>query len=146
MAQTYTTANGTIFMSNVNDDPVTYDQTGHTINPAFFFREGQAVQYTPGNGPVAGTSATWAVDAILHTITFTIVDPTNIFGDSFALAWAMTCANDVIQGQVTFPPGETPPGTPLPAALPLFASGLGILGFLGRRRKKQMAQMAATAA
>jgi len=30
----------------------------------------------------------------------------------------------------------TPAGTPLPAALPLFATGLGALGLLGRRRKR----------
>jgi F420-0:gamma-glutamyl ligase-like protein len=27
--------------------------------------------------------------------------------------------------------------TPLPAALPLFASGLGVLGFIARRKKKR---------
>jgi len=32
--------------------------------------------------------------------------------------------------------GNTLAATPIPAALPLFASGLGALGFLGRRRKK----------
>lgn len=32
---------------------------------------------------------------------------------------------------------------PLPAALPLFASGIAALGFLGRRRKKRMAKAAA---
>ena len=30
-----------------------------------------------------------------------------------------------------------PPGTPLPGTLPLFASGAGLLGFLGLRRKKK---------
>jgi len=30
--------------------------------------------------------------------------------------------------------------TPLPAALPLFASGAGVLGFLGWRRKRKQAQ------
>ena len=30
-----------------------------------------------------------------------------------------------------------PPGTPLPAALPLFATGLGALGFFSRRRKRK---------
>jgi hypothetical protein len=30
-----------------------------------------------------------------------------------------------------------PPGVPLPAALPLFAGGLGFLGFLARRRKQK---------
>ena len=32
-----------------------------------------------------------------------------------------------------------PPAVPLPAALPLFAGGLGVLGLLGWRRKKKMA-------
>ena len=35
------------------------------------------------------------------------------------------------------------PGTPLPAALPLFASGLGALGLLGWRRKRKATAIAA---
>jgi hypothetical protein len=35
-------------------------------------------------------------------------------------------------------PAQAVSATPLPAALPLFAGGLGILGFLGRRRKKAL--------
>jgi hypothetical protein len=35
--------------------------------------------------------------------------------------------------------------TPLPAALPLFATGLGVLGWLGRRRKRKRAVTTATA-
>jgi choice-of-anchor C domain-containing protein len=38
---------------------------------------------------------------------------------------------------------STPLGTPLPAALPLFASGLGALGFVGWRRKRKVAKAAA---
>ncbi|HET7912059.1 MAG TPA: hypothetical protein VFL49_08510, partial [Pseudolabrys sp.] len=37
------------------------------------------------------------------------------------------------------PPGETP----IPGALPLFTSGMGVLGFLGWRRKRRMARQAA---
>jgi hypothetical protein len=37
----------------------------------------------------------------------------------------------------------TPVATPLPAALPLFATGLGALGLLGWRRKKRAAALAA---
>jgi hypothetical protein len=33
--------------------------------------------------------------------------------------------------------------TPLPAALPLFAGGLGVIGFIGRRRKRKVAAIAA---
>ena len=32
---------------------------------------------------------------------------------------------------------EIATGTPLPAALPLFASGMGVLGFFGWRRKRK---------
>lgn len=34
---------------------------------------------------------------------------------------------------------EVPAATPLPAALPLFASGLGVIGLLGWRRKRKVA-------
>ena len=37
----------------------------------------------------------------------------------------------------------TPAATPVPAALPLFATGLGALGLLGWRRKKKVAALAA---
>ena len=37
------------------------------------------------------------------------------------------------------PPGETP----IPGALPLFTSGMGVLGFLGWRRKRRLARQAA---
>jgi hypothetical protein len=42
----------------------------------------------------------------------------------------------------TFSP-DSSSATPLPAALPLFASGLGVLGVLGWRRKKKAAALAA---
>jgi len=37
----------------------------------------------------------------------------------------------------------TAPTTPLPATLPLFATGLGAFGLLGWRRKKRAAALAA---
>ena len=43
-------------------------------------------------------------------------------------------------GSITVLPAAT---TPLPAALPLFASGLGALGFFGWRRKRKNAAVAA---
>ena len=39
--------------------------------------------------------------------------------------------------------GTAAAATPLPAALPLFATGLGALGLLGWRRKKKSAALAA---
>jgi PEP-CTERM motif len=41
--------------------------------------------------------------------------------------------------------GEGPPPVPLPGALPLFASGLGALGLLGWRRKREKAAAIAAA-
>lgn len=47
--------------------------------------------------------------------------------------------NDPVGYVITFNVTETTPPveTPLPAALPLFATGLGAMGFLGWRRKKK---------
>jgi hypothetical protein len=39
--------------------------------------------------------------------------------------------------------GETPPAVPLPTALPLLATGLGVLGLFGWRRKRKAAVLAA---
>jgi hypothetical protein len=44
---------------------------------------------------------------------------------------------DLGQGQVT--PESSVTATPLPATLPLFATGLGALGLLGWRRKRKQA-------
>ena len=136
VVQTYTTQNGVITMSNVNGDPVTYPGTN---NPRFYFRQGQAVQFDPNNGVNPVANGTWAVNATSGategSIVFSILD-NGLLGDSFTLMWAMTCANDVIEGTVNLPPGEQFP-TPLPAAFPLFAGGLGVIGLAGWRRKRK---------
>jgi hypothetical protein len=142
VVQSYKTGNGTITMSNVNGNPITAPASG---NPGFYFREGQAVQYTPDsvNGVVNGTSGTWSVIATTPStegaVIFSILD-NGALGNNFMLEWAMTCANDVFLGSVNLPPGEQF-STPLPAAFPLFASGLGALGFLGWRRKQRTAAL-----
>jgi len=99
----YLTSGGAVVTSNVAGHSETYptDPTS-----GYYFRAHQAVDFNPGSmqTAVGGTSETWTVGT--DTITFDIVD-NGMLGDDFALAWAMTCANDVIQGQVSIPEPPT---------------------------------------
>jgi hypothetical protein len=56
----------------------------------------------------------------------------------FTIIWAETCANDYIVATFNLP-GTQETQTPLPAALPLFATGLSALGLFGWRRKRKAA-------
>ena len=141
--QSYATTGGQIILSNVSGNPISANAPN---NPGFFFRQGQAVQYTPTtpsqtvnfNGATSATVTTVAGSSI----DYVIVD-NGLLGNTFALAWDMTCANDVIQGLVTLGNNDLLP-SPLPAALPLFAGGLGVMGLLaGRRKRKNAATIAA---
>jgi hypothetical protein len=137
--QYYTTTDGQIVMSNVNGNPLSAPASG---NPGAYFRQGQAVLFNPNNSdPALGAVTITMVNG--SYIDYRIVDG-GLLGNTFALAWDMTCANDVIQGLVTL--GSTDlQGTPLPAALPLFAGGLGVMGLLARRRKRKGAATALAA-
>jgi hypothetical protein len=106
------------------------------------FRNDQAVQFKGNQAALAAyAGSAWTVDELAKTITFILKNENDLLGDDFALQWAMTCANDVILGNIQIPDnGPNPPGTPLPGALSLFAGGLGILGFLGSRRKKRVVE------
>ena len=52
-------------------------------------------------------------------------------------------ASGWLTAQVTDPPGTNVSQAPLPAALPLFASGLGGMGFFARWKKRKSASAAA---
>jgi hypothetical protein len=122
------TANGTIIGSNVYNDPITYPNAG---NNGWYFRQDQAVQFTPGSQP-AIASDTWSIGP--GTITFEVTD-NHLLGDDFALAWAITCGNDVIQGQVT--------GVPEPSTWAMMILGFAGLGFMAYRRPAKPALTAA---
>jgi hypothetical protein len=149
VVQSYTTTTGKIIMSNVNGDPVSYNGTG---NNGFYFRQGQAVEFDPTATPINGITGSMSVVNSVYgpnntpitegSITYTINDG-GFLGDSFAISWAMSCANDIIQGVIPVQSGGLQSSTPLPAALPLFVSGLGMMGFFGARRKRRMAQASA---
>jgi hypothetical protein len=106
----YATNTGVIGMSNVGGN---YSGSN--------FRNNQAVEFFPGAGPVA--AANWTVGA--GKVTFDIHD-NGLLGNDFAFSWAMTCANDVIQGQVAVPE---------PATWALMILGFGSVGTALRRRK-----------
>ncbi|MGH7100283.1 MAG: PEP-CTERM sorting domain-containing protein, partial [Stellaceae bacterium] len=145
-----------------------YGNTSSTTSPANggYFRTNQAVGLVAGNQDpvVAGVTEGWSINSgttqsnhVGYTstgtvaadyagdasITFTLSDIFSpaLLSDTFTLAWAMTCSNDVIVQ--TFTLGNTQLTTPLPAALPLFASGLGAMGLFGWRKKRKAAAVAA---
>lgn len=61
-----------------------------------------------------------------------------LYATGVTLAWAMTCANDVILARVPISGGSTGE-VPLPAGVILLFSGLLGLGFLGRLKAKTIA-------
>jgi hypothetical protein len=139
---------GQVIMSNEFGNPVTFPNPGG-VN---YFRQGQAVQFTPdpsastisgtGSSSFVITPTVWASNGNVITegsITYTLSDFSALdLGSIISISWAMSCANDILQGVVDFTPLGPPGGggaVPIPGALPLFAAGLAVLGFVGFRRK-----------
>lgn len=120
-----------------------WPSTSNTTDPPpTNFRTGQAVGYT-GKGPALRTG-TWDFSASADTLTFIITNENYLFGSDFYIAWAMTCANDVILALANaFVP---PPGgggqVPLPAGFLLMGTVLLGAGGVARWRKRRMAQAA----
>jgi hypothetical protein len=56
-----------------------------------------------------------------------------------------SCSDNDTSTDPTYAVGFSPVATPLPATLPLFAGGLGLMGLLGRRRKRKAAVAIAAA-
>ena len=107
------------------------------------FRHGQAVAVNTGSGGVSaiteGVAPTWSVNDAANLVTFNIdLAGTNLLdGDHIAFHWAMTCANDVIEGQVDLIDTGGAPTVPIPAAAWLFGSALA--GFIGLARRRKSA-------
>jgi hapalindole biogenesis HpiC1 cyclase-like protein len=80
----------------------------------------------------------------LVTLTETVTSATAGFGDALGIQLAVGSSSD--GGAVDFDNVNlnfTPLATPLPGALPLFATGLGAMGLSGWRRKRKAAALAA---
>lgn len=131
----------------ITDANVVQSKVGSCTNSAggpnnngcgWYYRSHQAVSIDPANlvGTVAeiDKNATWSIVAD-KSITFTFDDQGKL-GNNFALSWAMTCANDIIQGTVNLGPPllGNPPSVPEPSTLLLAGVGLAGLGFTRRRR------------
>ena len=133
---------GTGGLDTVYDNAQVYaiDGTGTVVTsyaPGYIFRNGQPVQYDP-NGATPITSASMTVG--LNLLTFVIKDFSKLtdIATQLALSWAMTCANDVVAGEIQSPDLSTNP-VPLPAAFPLFAFAVGGATLVGRWRKQRLA-------
>jgi hypothetical protein len=126
--QLYKTADGAVVMSNVYGNAITYPHDG---NPGYYFRQGQAVQFTPGQlATPIGQLGSWSAGD--GKIVLDIND-NGALGNDFAFSWAMTCGNDVIQGQVR---GLNPAPAPALAVWPMLMAGLGKLAGVFRRRRR----------
>jgi hypothetical protein len=154
---------GDVKMSNEYGNPITYPHHGNGKHNGkrFRFREGQAVQFTPdpSASTISGTASSsyeitptvWGKKGNVTTegsITYTIDDFSALdLGLIFAFSWSMSCGNDVIEGVADFSPLDHGGGgaTPIPASLPLFIAGLGLLGLIGLRRSRTGAYAARVA-
>jgi hypothetical protein len=93
---------------------------------------------------VKDTSASMFSDFSLPTATFTGFDQAFLMLDFFVLGGAFNTDLQVRANIFSFTIEPTVSAeTPLPAALPLFAAGLGVIGFVVRRRRKAPGKLAA---
>jgi hypothetical protein len=118
-------------------------------SPSGSFISGDSSNIMPGAGPINLTSLNWSLAAG----TYWLVAVANV-GSSLAwqgqtntgFTWAFTFTGDGTSGWNNTSLLPVPmalisdvavPSVPLPAAFPLFATGLGALGLLGWRRKRK---------
>lgn len=87
---------GGIVLSNVSGCAMNYSSSN-----GCYYRAGEAVQYDPVNGQTAISTGTYTINAD-QSITYNFND-NDLLGNNFAISWAMTCANDIIQGRVSLP-------------------------------------------
>jgi hypothetical protein len=122
------------------------NNTGSNL-PSGTFISGDALTLAPGLGPINQTSLNWSLAAGTYWLAAVATLDSSLewqtagglvhdyaVGNGIGTSWAIT------PGGL----GDTEPmakimgtetATPLPATLPLFATGIGALGLLGWRRK-----------
>jgi hypothetical protein len=122
-----------------------FDLTGGTVGAGAYTIDPNAnANYNKGKlWPNFGPFNTTLSGSFSNTLTFTVSDFAGLFNVTVSGAPIWFVAAGVTNGGTSgIIAADSVATTPLPAALPLFASGLGTLGVLGWRRKKK-AQRAA---
>jgi hypothetical protein len=133
--------------------PVTFGFSASTVSDFFstdtveFTGTGLIYKETPVNGEQALRDITFTATPgyfdsfMVLSDTFNnggITDSVSADGSMLTLNWTGgLVAENVTNTFAASFAGSTVPSTPLPGALPLFASGLGALGLLGWRRKRK---------
>jgi hypothetical protein len=92
------------------------------VQPAGYALDGYGIVFT--YGPADYQIHVWG----LHDPQTTAVDPATTTDPSFS---------SLFDGTFLLDPANAPTLTPIPAALPMFAGGLGLVGFLARRKKRK---------
>lgn len=89
------------------------------------YRDTQEVAFSPNNGANFISQGTWLLGD--DTISFIMdISNTALMGNSIGIHWGMTCANDVIEGNMA--------PVPEPATMVLLGTGLIGLSAISRRR------------
>jgi hypothetical protein len=148
------TSAGSVFLNNVTTASFTISSGGivsasGTFTDAFEVFDNQTSSPVPSAGfhdlangqDILDTfNAAFASYALLTSIGPITGSSFKATGVSFPTsAGTLIITSPATSGTATFTAVVTPPSVPLPAALPLFATGLAGLGLLGWRRKKKAA-------
>ena len=94
---------------------------------------------------IGSTSSTGAIQNSLTLTNDSESPQLDIQGNSFNVEGGPNFANFLGGGSITFGAPMLAAATPLPATLPLFAGGLGFVGYLTKRRNRGAKQVLAAA-